>query len=49
MKEIREDLNVQISVVSTTENQEVDLATFLLTVGRDAVTVEDLDFPDLGE
>lgn len=49
MKEIREDLNVQISVVSTAENQEVDLSTFLLTVGRDAVTVGDLDFLDLGE
>lgn len=49
MKEIREDLNVQITVVSTAKNQTVDLTTFLLTVGQNTVTVGDLDFPDVGE
>jgi hypothetical protein len=49
MKQIREDLNIAISVVSTAENQAVDLTTFMLTVGRHAITVGDLDFPDVGE
>lgn len=49
MKEIREDLNVQISVVSTAENQDVDLTNFTLTIGQNTVLVEELYFPDLGE
>jgi hypothetical protein len=49
MKQIREDLNIEISVVSTTEDQVVDLTTFSLTVGRHSMMVGELDFPDLGE
>lgn len=49
LKEIREDLNVEISVVSTAENQMVDLTSFSLTVGRHAMLIGELDFPIVGE
>ena len=49
MKEIREDLNVEIYVVSTAANQMVDLTSFSLTVGRNVVLIGDLDFPVVGE
>jgi hypothetical protein len=49
MKEIREDLNVEISVVSTAANQVVDLTSFSLTVGRNVVLIGELDFPVVGE
>jgi len=49
MKEIREDLNVELVVRSTVEDQEVDLTTFLLIVDGQSVKVEALDFPNVGE
>lgn len=49
MKEIREDLNVHVSVVSVLGNQEVDLDAFRLTVGRHSMTLDELDFPKVGE
>lgn len=45
MKEIREDLNVHIKIVSSAKNQTADTATFLLTVGRHTATVKELEFP----
>jgi hypothetical protein len=47
MREIREDLNVQISVVSVVQNQEVDLTNFSLTVGRNTMMIGELDFPEV--
>ena len=47
MREIREDLNVHISVVSTVEDQVVDLTNFFLTVGRNTVKIGEVDFPDV--
>ncbi|BDS09961.1 hypothetical protein [Aureispira anguillae] len=47
MKEIREPLDVQIKVVSTATNQTIDLATFLLTVRGEALTIDQVVFPSL--
>lgn len=47
MREIREDLNVHISVVSTLKDQVVDLTDFSLTVGRNTVKIGEVDFPEV--
>lgn len=47
MREIREDLNVHISVLSTLKDQVVDLTDFSLTVGRNTVMIGELDFPEV--
>lgn len=47
MREIREDLNVHISVVSTLKDQVVDLTDFSLTVGRNTVMIGEVDFPEV--